>query len=301
MTPNADLPLGWRHRRLALREVTLHAVEAGEGPLVLLLHGFPEFWYAWRHQIPALVDLGFRVVAVDQRGYGLSDKPPGIRAYTYHRLSDDAVQVLDAYEAQDAVVIGHDWGGSVTWALGMKAPERVRRMVILNAPHPVALWRGFLGSTQALRSLHMLVFQLPGLPEWLFRAHDYALLRAVFRRQPVRDNAFTQADIERYIRALDQPGALTAALNYYRALRHTPFWTNARTARPIHVPVLSMWGTRDPFLGPRIRIPPRTWVPQLTSVMLEDASHWLHVDQPEAVNRHLAEFLMPEINASIRV
>jgi pimeloyl-ACP methyl ester carboxylesterase len=249
------------HRYADLGNVRLHYVEAGEGPLVLLLHGFPQFWYEWRHQIPALVEAGFRVVAPDMRGYNLSDKPPGVRAYRVELLARDVERLIVACGERTAVVVGHDWGAIVAWIAAMRYPGRVGRLAILNVPHPARFLDGLLSPGQLLRSSYMFFFQIPRLPEKVIRAGDFALLRSALLRDPVRAGAITADDIERYVGAMARPGALTAILNYYRAFLRNPRETRALLKR-IEAPVLVIWGERDRFLSRKLAEPPRLWVPK---------------------------------------
>jgi pimeloyl-ACP methyl ester carboxylesterase len=264
---------------------------AGEGPLVVLLHGFPQFWYEWRHQIPALVNAGFRVVAPDMRGYNLSDKPPGVRAYRVGLLARDVERLVVACGERTAAVIGHDWGAIVAWIAAMRYPERVGRLAILNVPHPARSLDGLLSPGQLLRSSYALFFQLPRLPEEVIRAGDFALLRSALRTDPVRPGTFTAEDMERYVEALARPGALTATLNYYRALLRNPREPRALLKR-IETPVLVIWGERDRFLSRKLAEPPRLWVPNLLRVeRLREASHWVAEDRPVEVNTLLLNFL----------
>jgi pimeloyl-ACP methyl ester carboxylesterase len=279
------------HRYADLGDVRLHYVEAGEGPLVLLLHGFPQFWYQWRHQIPALVEAGFRVVAPDMRGYNLSDKLPGVRAYRVELLARDVERLILACGERTATVVGHDWGAIVAWIAAMRHPERVQRLAILNVPHPARFLEGLLSPMQLLRSSYMFFFQIPWFPEEVIRAGDFALLRSVLARDPVQPEAFAAEDIERYIEAMAQPGALTATLNYYRALLRNPGETRALLQR-VEAPVLVIWGERDRFLRRRLAEPPHLWVPNLVRVKrLPDASHWVAEDRPLEVNTLLLDFL----------
>ena len=278
------------HRYADLGDVQLHYVEAGKGPLVLLLHGFPQFWYEWRHQIPALVEAGFRVVAPDMRGYNFSDKPPGVRAYRVELLTRDVERLILACGERTAVVVGHDWGAIVAWIAAMRHPGRVGKLAILNVPHPGRFLHGLLSPGQLLRSSYMFFFQIPRLPEEVIRAGDFALLRSVLGRDPVQREAFAAEDIERYIEAMAQPGALTASLNYYRALLRNPGETRALLQR-VEAPVLVIWGERDRFLSRRLAEPPHLWVPNLVRVKrLPDASHWVAEDRPREVNALLLDF-----------
>jgi epoxide hydrolase 4 len=279
------------HRYADLGDVRLHYVEAGEGPLVLLLHGFPQFWYEWRHQIPALVEAGFRVVAPDMRGYNLSDKPPGVRAYRVELLARDVERLILACGERTATVVGHDWGAMAAWFAAMRYPGRVGRLAILNVPHPARFAGGLLSPRQLLRSSYVFFFQIPRLPEEVIRAGDFSLLRSALRRDPVRPEAFTAEDIERYVEAMARPGALTATLNYYRALLRNPREMWALLERT-EAPVLVIWGERDRFLSRRLAEPPLRWVPNLLRVeRLPDASHWVAEDRPREVNALLLDFL----------
>jgi epoxide hydrolase 4 len=288
------------HRYADLGDVRLHYVEAGEGPLVLLLHGFPQFWYQWRHQIPALVEAGFRVVAPDMRGYNLSDKPYGVGAYRVELLARDVERLIRTCGKGTAVVVGHDWGALAAWSAAMRHPGRVEKLAILNVPHPARSLDGLLSPMQLLRSSYVFFFQIPWLPEEVIRTGDFALLRSVFRSDPVQPEAFTAEDIERYIEAMAQPGALTASLNYYRALLRYQRETRAMLQR-VEAPVLVIWGERDRFLSRRLAEPPRLWVPNLIRVKrLPDASHWVAEDRPLEVNTLLLDFLLSPFIAHSR-
>jgi pimeloyl-ACP methyl ester carboxylesterase len=279
------------HRHADLAGVRLHYVEAGEGPLVMLLHGFPEFWYSWRFQIPALAAAGFRVVAPDMRGYNLSDKPKGVESYALERLARDVERLIGTLGEERAVVVGHDWGGIVAWAVAMLHPERVERLVILNVPHPERFSRGLRTPRQLLKSSYAFFFQIPWLPEKVLRAGDLAIVRSVFRNDPVRPGTFGRDDIDRYVEALSRPGALTAAINYYRALaRRAPTVARALRRR-IEAPVMVIWGQRDLFLVPELARPNPALVPHARVERLSDASHWVQQDRPERVNALLLDFL----------
>lgn len=283
----------WAHREAVVNGVRLHYVEAGPegGPLAVLLHGFPEFWYSWREQIPALAAAGFRVVAPDMRGYAASEKPPGVRAYRIETLVVDVAGLIAHIGAARAAVVGHDWGGGVAWATAMLRPDLVNKLVVLNAPHPGALVREFRRDPkQLLRSWYIFAFQVPVVPELLFALGDYAVLRRVLRTEPVRPGAFTAADIRRYRDAIAAPGARTAAINYYRAAVRGARRTAGDTP-PIAAPTLLVWGMHDPYLGPGLTENLEGWVPHLRVERLPGASHWVQHDEPERVNALLREFL----------
>jgi pimeloyl-ACP methyl ester carboxylesterase len=272
--------------------VRLHYVEAGEGPLVVLLHGFPEFWYGWRAQIEPLAAAGLRVVAPDLRGYNLSSKPAGVAAYDLDPLARDIRDLIAERGEQRACVAGHDWGGAVAWATAMFHPEVVERLAILNAPHPRRFLEQVRRPRQAAKSWYMGYFQLPWLPERLARAREFWMLRAGFEHD-ARPGAFSEEDLARYAEAWSQPGALTASINYYRALsRQTPA-SAGRRIRPIEAPTRVIWGTHDRYLGANLAEPRHSDVPNLERVIYLDASHWVQHDRSGQVADLLTEFFAP--------
>jgi pimeloyl-ACP methyl ester carboxylesterase len=271
-------------------EVRLHYVEAGEGPLVVLLHGFPDFWFGWRFQITALVRAGFRVVAPDLRGYNLSARPAGVSAYDVDRLAEDVRDLIHDRGADRAFLAGHDWGAEVAWVTAANHPEVVERLAILNGPHPRRALHAVRRPRQLARSWYMIFFQLPWLPERLARINRWWFFRWFFRPDD-RPGALSPQDIERYIGAWSQAGAATAMVNYYRALfRETPRRAEARI-RPVHAPTLVIWGQQDRFLGAELAEPDHADVPRLHRVVrIEEASHWVQHDQPARVAELLVEF-----------
>jgi epoxide hydrolase 4 len=271
----------------------LHYVEAGDGPLIVLLHGFPEFWFGWRLQIAPLAAAGFRVLAPDLRGYNLSSKPAGLAAYATDQLAADVRGLIRERGAESALLVGHDWGGTAAWATAMNHPEVVDRLAILNAAHPRRLQQGLRTPRQLRKSWYFFFFQPPGLPERLVRASDWRFFRTFLRdaRPP-----YTPEDIERYVEAWSQPGAATAMLDYYRAaVRQSPKRAAAQL-RPIAAPTLVIWGQRDRYLGPELAEPARDDVPNLDRVeRLPDASHWVHHDEAERVTQLLIDFFAPAL------
>jgi len=272
-----------------LGDVRLHYVEAGEGPLVVLLHGFPEFWFSWRFQIPALAAAGFRVVAPDMRGYNLSSRPSKMAAYDTDRLAADVRGLIRALGAERALVAGHDWGAAVAWITAMNYPEVVERLAILNVPHPHRMLQGLRTPRQLAKSWYILAFQVPWLPERAARLRRWWVFRTAF--EEARPGAFTSEDIERYIEAWSQPGAATAMLNYYRAALRQSRRRAAARIRPVEAPTLVIWGQRDRHLGAELAEPEPADVPNLERVVrLPEASHWVHQDEPERVSELLVEF-----------
>jgi pimeloyl-ACP methyl ester carboxylesterase len=268
--------------------VRLHYAEAGSGPLVVLLHGFPEFWYSWRHQINALAQAGYHVVAPDMRGYNLSSKPAGWREYGAESLAGDVAGLIRHFGVENAYVAGHDWGAAVAYFTAMEHPEVVKRLAILNVPHPARMLASFRTWRQLRKSWYMFFFQLPVIPERLLSAKDFAAAKRALRAES--PDAFTDADIERYVEAWSQPGALTTMINYYRAaLRRSPRSALARL-RPIDVPVLVIWGQRDSVLGSELAEPESKWVSDVRVERIPQATHWVQHDAPERVNELLTGF-----------
>lgn len=294
-------PCPVHHRFAKVNGVRLHYVEANpatsnrdeaaSGKLCLMLHGFPEFWYSWRHQIPALAAAGFRVLAPDLRGYNLSEKPRGISAYRIECLMGDMLGLIDHAGAAKGAVVGHDWGGVLAWHLAMYHPQVVEKLIILNAPHPAAYRREMQSRMQLLKSWYVLFFQVPGLPELLLGIGDFDWLGRMLKRQPINPQAFGPEDVRRYKQAMARPGALTAALHYYRAFVRFRRQRRIPDDPRIRTPVLLLWGERDSYLIPRLTEGLDAWVKELRIVRFPDVSHWVQNDAPERVNRLMIDFL----------
>jgi pimeloyl-ACP methyl ester carboxylesterase len=273
------------------RGVTLHVASAGpaDGALVILLHGFPEFWYGWRRQIGPLAEAGFRVLAPDQRGYHLSEKPRGLGHYTLDALADDVVALIDASDRPKAALVGHDWGGVVAWHVAAKHPDRVERLAVLNAPHPSVMRKHlWTHPGQTLRSWYVFAFQLPWLPEAALKRAGGKPLAAALRNTS-RPGTFSDDDLSRYRRSWSEPGALTAMLNWYRAALQatSPTPPNPR----VRVPVLILWGRGDAALGPDLANASLALCDQGRLVVFPDATHWLQHEEPDDVNRRLLAYL----------
>ena len=273
--------------------VKLHWVEAGprnSGVMpAVLLHGFPEFSYSWRHQLPALAAAGMRAIAPDLRGYGRSPKPQRVNDYRIERVAADVVELIRRECGGRAHVVGHDWGGVIAWWVAMHHPDMVGRLVVLNAPHPAAYLRDLSRTSQLLRSWYVLFFQLPWLPELFIRLDDFAALRRLFRTDPARP--FTRHDIDEYLMAFSSRQSLTAAIHYYRAAFRAGVGGIARWVRPVLAPTLVMWGERDWYLVPSLATGLDEWLADLRVERFPRASHWLQHDEPERVNELLVEFL----------
>jgi epoxide hydrolase 4 len=271
--------------------IRLHTVLAGQksGVPVILLHGFPENWRCWIHQIPALVDAGFRVIVPDQRGYNLSDKPKGIRNYRVDELVKDVLGLLDTLEYQKVNLVGHDWGAIVAWYLAYQYPDRLQRLGILNVPHPL-VFRRFVTRDfeQMRRSWYAFFFQLPWLPELGMRADNW---RGAVRtlRGSGKIHTFTNEDILKYKEAWSRPGAMTAMINWYRAVRYQ---TKLPSSMEIKVPTLMMWGVKDVALTYRMARPSIDHCEDGKLIFFPDATHWVQHDAAEEVNHYLIDFLL---------
>jgi pimeloyl-ACP methyl ester carboxylesterase len=281
-------------RYITANGLRFHYVENGPegGPPVLLLHGFPEFWYSYRYQLGALGQAGFRAIAPDLRGFNLSDKPSGVESYIMDKLCDDVVELVHALGYKRVTLVGHDWGGAISWFTAASPAHRevVERLVILNAPHP-AVFLSRLSLAQLRRSWYMVLFQLPLIPEHLLSKDCFSGLRRALRRTAHVPGSFSDADLDRYVEAMARPGALTAGLNYYRAIPRSQPWTAPKRLVPVAAPTLLIWGERDVALGKELTYNLSRWVPNLRIEYLPDSGHWVQQEQPEQVSRLLLEFL----------
>lgn len=282
----------------------LHVTEAGEGRPVVLLHGFPDSCYVWRLQVPRLTAAGYRVIAPDLPGYGRSEIPRAKGGYTVRALASRLAALIESVAEQEVVLAGHDWGGLLSWRLARDRPDLIRRLVILNAPHPRVFRRKLMTTRQLFRSWYAAFFQLPWLPERILQARDFAVLRRALRRA-TRPGAFTDEDMARHVQEWSRPGALSAALAYYRmswraaprqpppsagSAARAPDAAGGRRRLPSRVPTLVIWGERDPFLDIRNLQGLEDHVADLTVVTVPEAGHWVQLDAPERVTRLIADF-----------
>jgi len=277
------------HERIESGGIHLHVARAGAGPPVILLHGFPENWTSWRHQIRSLSAAGFEVWAPDLRGYNESDRPKTRQAYELSQLVEDVAALVKATGRPKAHIVGHDWGGIVAWAFAGERPDLVDRLVILNAPH-LQLYREKLWFRQMFRSWYVLFFQLPLLPEWLLQFRRAAMLRRLFRKHPARKGTFDDKVIDAYVGAFAAPGAMTAALNYYRQNFRPRRQEPARRART-DAPTLVIWGELDRALGTELLEGLERVAPKVRIHRIADAGHWVQNEASDEVNRVLISFL----------
>jgi pimeloyl-ACP methyl ester carboxylesterase len=274
---------------VTVNNIKLHYVEEGAGKLVILLHGFPEFWYSWRNQIPVL-SKKYKVVAPDMRGYNISAKPQGIKNYAVDVLVEDIVQLIGALGQEKAIIVGHDWGGVVAWALATLHPEMVQKLVVINIPHPSEMRKALYGFNlrQIIRSYYIFLFQLPWLPEKFMGRDLYALFERIFKRFNPKGKGLTPEEISRYEVAFSEPGALTGTINYYRAALRYPLILN--TEKLLAMPVLMIWGEQDKALGKELSFNTAKYCKQFEVVYDPGSGHFIQHDNPHLVNAELLKF-----------
>jgi pimeloyl-ACP methyl ester carboxylesterase len=284
-------------------DVRLHYVTQGpeDGPLMVMLHGFPEFWYSWRHQIPAMAAAGYRVVAPDLRGYNESDKPKGVKRYNIERLTADVMEIIRHFDRESAVIVAHDWGGGIAWQFAIEYPQATEHLIVMNAPHPAAmakqLGRGSRPNFRQLRrSWYMFFFQIPWLPEFLLMRNPGRFMEQAFRGGAVRKEAFTDADVAAYTAAASKPGAMSAGINYYRAAFRGNFmnpFAKAPTDEElmVTVPTLLIWGEEDQALGKELTYDLEGYFTGRFEIhYVPKTSHWVQQEQPEVCNEAILKF-----------
>jgi len=265
------------------------------GTAVILLHGFPQFHYGWKDQIPTLVKAGFRVIVPDQRGYNLSAKPKGISAYDVDILAKDIIGLFDHFGIKKAKLVGHDWGAVVAWTIAINYPEHVEKLAVLNVPHPDVMVDFVLNNhAQRKKSWYVFFFQIPLYVEWILSKNNFEYLARMLTRSG-RKNTFTETDVVEYKKAWSQKGALSGMLNWYRAavrrgLRYA-FSQKKSPARRVHVPTMMLWGKRDIALSSEMAQPSIDLCDQGELTFYEKSTHWVQHDMKEEVNQKLIGFM----------
>ncbi len=289
--------MAFSHEQVDANGIGFHVASCGEGDrLALFLHGFPECWYSWRYQLPLMAELGYRGWAPDLRGYGGTDRPPRMQDYAIEKLLDDVAGLIDASGSKSTVLIGHDWGAVIAWYFAMREIRPLERLVIMNVPHPGPFARELRTWRQLRRSWYATVFQLPKIPEALFRAGDYRAIREAFVGSAVDKSRFPDDVLEVYRAAAAQPGALTAMLNYYRAMvRGGGGERQRKLGFPmIATPTLMIWGEEDVALTKETTFGTDKYVDDLTLRYLPGVSHWVQQEAPEMVNEMLGAWMRGE-------
>ncbi len=268
--------------------VRLHAAVAGpeNGKVMLFLHGFPEFSLGWKNQLEFFAGKGFRVIAPDQRGYNLSSKPKGVKAYCFENMVADAVEVIRQISTQKIILVGHDWGGGIAWEVAGQHPQLIEKLIILNMPH-LKVMRDTLKSNpkQLLRSWYFGFFQLPRLPEWLLSLSGFKLLEKSMVKT-ANKNTFSKAELAQYKAAWQNPATVKTMINWYRAYKYSKL-----ALKRIHVSTLILWGKKDAFLLPDMAEKSNLMCAKGKLIVLEDATHWLHHEKAAQVNQLMLNFI----------
>ncbi len=279
------------HSFIDANGIRLHISEAGpkDGPLVILAHGFPEFWYGWRKQIPHLANAGFHVIAPDQRGYNLSDKPTRVQDYDIDNLAKDLIALAQTKNKEHFHLVGHDWGAAVAWWLGVHYPEHLKSLSILNVPHPTVMHKNLLSNFQQIcKSWYVFAFQLPLFPEW-FMSHQNFRKSIGALKHTSQPGSFSDDDLEQYRQAWAQPGAMQAMINWYRAIiRKRPKMANNGK---VETPTQILWGAKDEFLGQEMVEPSIAFCNDGKFKLYPEATHWLQHDCAEEINEELLAFM----------
>lgn len=288
------------HETVDVNGVKLHVAKSGKGELILFLHGFPEFWYAWKNQLDEF-GKDHLAVAPDMRGYNLSSKPAEVEQYRVPLLVEDVRALAEKYgfgAKRKFTLVGHDWGGAVAWAYAIAHPDTLNKLIIVNAPHPAVFQRELRENpAQQKASQYMLMFRGPDAEKTL-SANDHAMLVQIVLSGGLKAGHFTEADKKAYLDAWSQPGALTGGLNYYRAAQVGPPTSTDKApaafvagAAKVNVPTLVIWGERDTALLTGNLEGLDGYVPQLTIRRIPEGTHWVVHEKPADINKHIREFI----------
>ncbi|QQS29399.1 MAG: alpha/beta hydrolase [Sphingobacteriales bacterium] len=280
-------------KQIQVNGITLHCMTEGAGKLMILLHGFPEFWYSWRKQIPVLAQ-HFKVVAPDMRGYHRSDKPKGVYHYRPEALVNDVRDLIKAFGQEKAIIVGHDWGGAVAWWFASLYPEMTEKLIVLNMPHPAEmkkqLWRNF---TQLKKSWYVFFFQLPYLPEQYLSRNPKKFFKQALRGWSINKEAFSNDDIDQYVKAFPLPSDFTAPINYYRAGARYPVRANGRKPVKVSAPTLLIFGEDDKALGKELTYNTQHYCSGILKMeYIPNCSHWVQHEHPDKVNQLILDFTL---------
>lgn len=294
---------------ITVNGLQMHVVMDGpkDGEPIVFLHGFPDFWYGWHHQIPFFAAKGYRVIVPDQRGYNLSEKPKRVEEYRISVLAADINALIETLGYETVHLVGHDWGGAVAWWVATMFPQRLKTLNILNVPYPTIMAKKLRGGslTQLARSWYMFFFQIPWLPEALTGIGRYEGFADMIRRS-ANPGSFTDDDLKLYREAWAQPGAMTGMINWYRALLRNP--GEAQAARPsnavkgrfkIPTPTQILWGEKDMFLEKDLAVASLAVCEDGEVVYFPKSSHWIQHDEPDDVNRYILEFITRQASTAV--
>ncbi len=287
----SDPPI--HHESVRANGLRFHVAACGEGErLALCLHGFPECWFSWRYQLPLLARLGYRAWAPDLRGYGETDRPARLQDYAIERLMDDVAGLIDAAGATSTVLLAHDWGALIAWYFAMRRLRPLDRLIIMNVPHPAVVERALRTLRQLRRSWYVFFFQLPWIPERAIAARNYHAIGRAFRGMAIDKARFPEEVLAVFRENAARPGALTAMINYYRALVRGGAARQRALGYPmIETPTLMIWGEEDAALGKETTYGTEKYVGDLTMRYLPKVSHWVQQEAPETVNTMIEAWL----------
>ena len=289
--PDAEI----RYEAVAANGLSFNVATCGSGDrLALCLHGFPESSFAWRAQLPLFARLGYRAWAPDLRGYGKTSRPVGVGEYTMDKLLSDVAALIDASGSREVLLVGHDWGGVIAWCFADSGLRPLQRLIVMNGPHPACFERGLRTWKQLRMSWYMFFFQIPWLPEALLGARGAQAVGRAFRDAAIDKSRFPDDVTRVYRDNAAEPGALTAMLNYYRALFRGFAALSKQRFRQIAVPTLLIWGEADLALGKELTFDMGQYVKDLTIRYLPNVSHWVQQEAPEKVNRIVEAWLRGE-------
>ncbi len=280
----------WNHNYIKTNNINMHYVTQGEGQLMVLLHGFPEFWYSWRFQIKELGKY-FKVVAPDLRGYNKTDKPEGVENYKINILINDILGLVKGLGEEKAIIVGHDWGGAISWEYAKCFPDNTEKLIILNCP-PINVLQKAMGTNkeQARRSQYIVFFQQPEAPEQMLSASNYAGLKSTYKSMAVKKELWDKETLDKFVEALKLP-TLSCGINYYRASFQFPMRAKQRKLK-VKCPTLVIWGEQDNALGKELTYHfPEIVEGPYTIKYIPTAGHWVQQEEPELVNKYLLEFL----------
>jgi epoxide hydrolase 4 len=280
------------HTYVETNGITLHVAQQGRkgDPLVILLHGFPEYWDGWKNQISYLANRGFRVWVPDQRGYNLSDKPQKVSDYRMDHLTNDVIGLIKASDEEKVILIGHDWGGIVAWRVARSYPNLIHKLIVINAPNDTIMGNHLMRCPQQLlKSWYMFFFQLRWLPERVVQINNWGILTKVLRGSS-RKGTFTDDDLKNYQATWSRPNAIKSMLNWYRA--NLLSLSNQPTHLRVQVPTLLIWGAKDQFLNQELASKSIDLCDNWRLLILEESTHWVHHEEPERVNQSIFEFIL---------
>jgi epoxide hydrolase 4 len=282
-------------RFIKANNLNFHIKESGEGKLIILLHGFPEFWYSWVKVIP-LLDKHYKVVAPDMRGYGQSDKPQNVSAYNHKLLAKDIAEIIKALGYEKAYIVGHDWGGGIAWHFAALYHEMTEKLIVLNCPPPVVLFNKIFSSWKQFKmSWYIFFFQLPFVPEWWMHRNLKNFFWRGLRGWAVNKDAFQKHDIEQYEQAFSKRSDFTGPVNYYRAAFRSVFDSRFRTVPQYHTDTLIIWGEADRALSKELTLGLEKYFTNAFEIKyIPHCSHWVQQEQPELVSQYVISFIKNE-------